>query len=189
MNFGEAINSGLTNYATFSGRAARSEFWWFFLFVIVVVNIVNFVLVAISEIFGLIILALILPHLAVTVRRLHDIGWSGWWVLLGFIPFLNFLLLVFLCFPSRPNPSSSTQQENGDVAWYHREGNLEEVTAQMEQENAQKRQESDHIHPPSSTIDQAEWRSKEREKSRVEDWDSSRPNGLNVPTVIRSKKN
>jgi uncharacterized membrane protein YhaH (DUF805 family) len=79
MNFSQAISTCLSRYATFSGRASRPEFWWFFLFQILVsvaASMVGDTIAALAS------LALLLPALAVGTRRLHDIGKSGWWQLL-----------------------------------------------------------------------------------------------------------
>lgn len=79
--FGEAISTCLNKYATFSGRASRSEYWYFYLFCILIGLISGFIEVAGSPaVSGLISLALVLPSLAVTVRRLHDTNRSGWWL-------------------------------------------------------------------------------------------------------------
>ncbi|WP_426145570.1 DUF805 domain-containing protein [Polaromonas sp. DSR2-3-2] len=91
MNFGQAISSCLSNYATFSGRASRSEFWWFFLFQLLVMIAVSMIS---EKLPGLVNLALLLPSLAVGARRLHDIGKSGWWQLL-MISGIGFLVLLY----------------------------------------------------------------------------------------------
>ena len=91
MNFGQAISTCLLNYATFSGRAGRPEFWWFFLFQLLLMMAVS----TVSErLTGLVNIALLLPSLAVGARRLHDIGKSGWWQLL-MISGIGFLVLVY----------------------------------------------------------------------------------------------
>ncbi|MBO4530336.1 MAG: DUF805 domain-containing protein [Paludibacteraceae bacterium] len=98
-----------TNYANFSGRARRKEFWHFALinFIIclplgIIVNILqrtgepggSFMLAAI--IILIIALALVIPSLAVGVRRLHDINKSGWWMLINLVPYVgSFILLYF----------------------------------------------------------------------------------------------
>jgi uncharacterized membrane protein YhaH (DUF805 family) len=94
MTFGESISKCLSNYANFEGRATRPEYWWFMLF--------TFLLQAggsiISEMLaGLIGLALLLPSLAAGARRLHDVGRSGWWLLIGFIPLIGLLVLIYWC--------------------------------------------------------------------------------------------
>jgi uncharacterized membrane protein YhaH (DUF805 family) len=89
MNFGEALKSGFNKYATFAGRAPRSEFWYWTLFSVLVAiasGIIDRELV--DSDYGLVqpltSLALFLPSLAVGVRRLHDIDRSGWWILIAF---------------------------------------------------------------------------------------------------------
>jgi uncharacterized membrane protein YhaH (DUF805 family) len=91
MTFGQAILSCLRNYATFSGRASRSELWWFFLFQILASLAASMV----SQTLGsLVNLALFLPALAVGARRLHDIGKSGWWLLL-MLTGIGLLVLIY----------------------------------------------------------------------------------------------
>jgi uncharacterized membrane protein YhaH (DUF805 family) len=91
MNFGQAISTCFSKYATFSGRASRPEFWWFFLFQILV-SIAASMLGDIVA--GLVSLALLLPALAVGARRLHDIGKTGWWQLV-MLTGIGFLLLIY----------------------------------------------------------------------------------------------
>lgn len=117
MSFTEAIRSVLSQYVGFTGRARRSEFWWWFLFVFlvgIVAGILDQLLgTTVGEGFnqtGVIAivtsLALILPNLAVAVRRLHDTGRSGWWVLIGLIPVIGFIvLIVFYVQDSQPGPN------------------------------------------------------------------------------------
>lgn len=109
-------------YATFSGRAQRMEYWTFFF-----VNFAIFILLGIlgtvpgfetaaAIVYLLFLIATFLPSLAVAVRRLHDIGRSGWWVLLAFIPIIGTItLIVMLVFDSQegeniygPNPKALT---------------------------------------------------------------------------------
>ena len=91
MNFGQAISSCLSKYATFTGRASRSEFWWFFLFQILISLAGGMLGDVIS---GLIALGLVLPSLAVGTRCLHDIGKSGWWQLL-MLTGIGLLVLIY----------------------------------------------------------------------------------------------
>lgn len=92
MTFGSAITTCLQNFANFSGRAGRPEYWWFILFwflLLVVGGIVN-------EFLGtLFFILLLLPNLAVSVRRLHDIGKSGWWLAISLIPVIGPLILLY----------------------------------------------------------------------------------------------
>ena len=99
MGFGDAVRSCLRNYVGFSGRARRSEFWFFVLFsmlVQVVFAVVDLVLLGVGDgAFGAIAsLALLLPSLAVGVRRLHDVGRSGWWMLIILVPLIGVILLL-----------------------------------------------------------------------------------------------
>jgi uncharacterized membrane protein YhaH (DUF805 family) len=122
MPFQDAVRICLQRkYVDFTGRARRSEYWFFFLFT-VLAGIVGGILDGIfrlrggpygstGPIQGLIQLALLLPSLAVGARRLHDTGRSGWWLLIGLIPIVGWIiLLVFFVQDSQqdnqygPNP-------------------------------------------------------------------------------------
>lgn len=86
MNIVEAVTSVLKNFANFDGRARRSEYWWFFLASI----LVRIPLQLMSDTLGIIAgLALLIPSIAVAVRRMHDVGKSGWFCL---IPIYNIIL-------------------------------------------------------------------------------------------------
>lgn len=123
-------------YAKFDGRARRKEYWMFNLFSGLIVLAVYIVLVIFIAFFAVIkesfdsdalmrlplsilavilmvtLISLVIPTWAVTIRRLHDIGKSGWWILIGFIPYIGpIVLLVFCCLDSEsgtnkygPNP-------------------------------------------------------------------------------------
>ncbi len=108
MTFFESIRSALTKYATFSGRACHSEYWWFVLFTVlvdVVTTVLDMVLGTwsweggIGAIEFLARTALLLPSIAVAIRRLHDAGWSGWWLLTIVPPFF----FVFMKGDDGPN--------------------------------------------------------------------------------------
>lgn len=107
LSFGEAVRSALNKYATFSGRARRSEYWWFIVFNWIVLAAAIFL----DNMFGLTFgylpygllyvlagLALVIPGLAIMVRRLHDINKSGWLILLSLIPIVGaIVLIVWFC--------------------------------------------------------------------------------------------
>ncbi|HFF2828911.1 TPA: DUF805 domain-containing protein [Stenotrophomonas maltophilia] len=102
----------LKRYTQFSGRASRSEYWWFQLFMMmftVPLNVLGFIaghinstsLALVSSGLTLAVwLALALPLIAVTIRRLHDTDRSGWWLLLMLVPFAGLAVLVFMLLPS-----------------------------------------------------------------------------------------
>jgi len=108
MRFAEAIKSFWTKYATFKGRSRRSEYWWIQLFLVLsnlavaaidlaLMNgdVERFIANGGGGIVGLVwILVTIVPALAVLVRRLHDSGKSGWWVLIGFVPLVGAIVLL-----------------------------------------------------------------------------------------------
>lgn len=109
MSFADAVRTVLSKYATFSGRARRSEYWWFALFagiVYIVAGIIDAVIG--NAVLGYIVmLALLLPSLAVTVRRLHDTGRTGWWILIGIVPLIGaIVLLVFEVQDSQPGANN-----------------------------------------------------------------------------------
>ncbi|MFY9892881.1 MAG: DUF805 domain-containing protein [Xanthobacteraceae bacterium] len=108
MNFGQAISSGFSNYVNFSDRAIRSEYWYWVLFVClaeVVTSIIDYA-IGFQVTTGLFGLAVILPGLAVSVRRLHDLDRTGWWLLLGFIPLIgSIILIVWFCTRGTPGPN------------------------------------------------------------------------------------
>ena len=94
MNLQQSITSVYSKYATFTGRASRSEFWWYQLFNVVIIGIpITFVSEALESAWSL---ANLVPSLAVTWRRLHDIDKSGWWQIapLAGLPF--FILTMVL---------------------------------------------------------------------------------------------
>ncbi len=104
MDFMQAVKTVLNNYANFDGRSGRAEFWWWIL-----AYIVGYVLVtAVSRTFGMggllgwvYWLALVVPNVAVGIRRFHDIGKPALWVILLFIPLVNLVIaLIFLTKPS-----------------------------------------------------------------------------------------
>ena len=94
MNFQQAVTTCFSNYVNFDGRAIRSEYWYWVLFVFVVSAILNVVSVKLGLVFSV---ATFLPSIAVTIRRLHDTGRSGWWWLVALVPLVGWIiLLVFM---------------------------------------------------------------------------------------------
>lgn len=112
MDFMTAVRTCFSKYVGFSGRGRRSEFWYFVLFTFLV-GIVTSILDAVlgtgyDDTTGGLVntlgsLVLFLPSLAVGVRRLHDTGRSGWWILIGIIPIVGWILLiVWYCTDTKP---------------------------------------------------------------------------------------
>ena len=107
----------LKKYAVFSGRARRKEYWMFFLFNIIIFIALGVIetIVGINPVLTLFyMLAILLPGLAVTLRRLHDTGKSGWWLLIGIVPLIGIVILVFMVQDSQagdnqygPNPKAA----------------------------------------------------------------------------------
>lgn len=100
MGFTAAIKSGFNGYVDFTGRSSRSENWWWCLFY-AIVYVVSLTLDIASD-SGLLTLitalGMLLPTLAVQVRRLHDLDKSGWWLLITLIPLIGFIVaLVWFC--------------------------------------------------------------------------------------------
>ena len=109
----------LKKYAVFSGRARRKEYWMFFLFNIIITFVLSFVegIVGSPGIIGMLYgLAVLIPGIAVSARRLHDTDRSAWWLLVGLIPLIGaIVLIVFMVQDSKPgenqygaNPKTET---------------------------------------------------------------------------------
>ena len=111
VTFKEAIVRAIQqNYCNFSGRASRSEFWWFQLFGFILSTVIGIVFCwsqdTMSIVNCIVGLALFLPSLGLTVRRLHDIDKSGWWIFIGLIPIVGWIiLLVWYCKDSQMEPN------------------------------------------------------------------------------------
>ncbi len=90
VEFGQAIKLFFINYAKFSGRASRSEFWWAFLFTSLVGLATGFI-----PVLGwLVSIGFLVPNLAIAVRRLHDTGKDWYWLFMGLIPFAGPIILI-----------------------------------------------------------------------------------------------
>jgi uncharacterized membrane protein YhaH (DUF805 family) len=111
MTFGEAIKSGFRNYATFSGRAARSEYWFWTLFAFLVgaaAGIVDGAIFSNLEtglVAPLTTLVFLLPNIAVSARRLHDLDRTGWWLLIIFTIIGVIVLLIWDCMKGTTGPN------------------------------------------------------------------------------------
>lgn len=124
MELKEAVQVCFHKYTDFNGRASRPEMWYFMLFSLGAHLLASFLdillfgraLTDIGPLYTLTFLALILPTLAVNVRRLHDTDRSGWWLLLYFLPLVGaILLIVWWCQPANPSSRYSVGTTNIDT--------------------------------------------------------------------------
>lgn len=106
VTFLEAIQLFYKRWLDFDGRSSRSEYWYAFLYLIIADVILYFIGSRwLSGLFGLIN---IIPYIAVILRRLHDIGKSGWWILVSLIPFIGQIwLLILMATPSKASSGFS----------------------------------------------------------------------------------
>ena len=109
MSFTESVQTCLSKYVVFQGRAVRSEYWWFvlayFLAYIVAVVVDNAIL-GHPILTTIVSLGSILPLLSAQVRRLHDTDRSGWWILLAFVPLIGaIVLLIWFCSAGTDGPN------------------------------------------------------------------------------------
>lgn len=105
MTFSESISICFKKYATFDGRASRSEYWWFVLFTFIASLATGIVSETLSGLFSL---AVLLPSLAVGARRLHDTDRSGWFLLLWIIPVIGWIVLVIWAIQEGKEPNRYT---------------------------------------------------------------------------------
>ena len=102
MTFVESLQICFKKYADFNGRAKRHEFWWWALFVFLISLAAQMLSNTLSM---LVSLGTLLPSLAVGARRLHDIGRSGWWQLVGLIPFLGWAVMIYWAVQDSAGPN------------------------------------------------------------------------------------
>lgn len=104
MTFVQAVKTVLANYAKFDGRSGREEFWWWFLAYIIgyaVIIVIGGAMGAKPILIFVYLAAVVVPSVAVGIRRFHDIGKPALWAILLFIPLVNLIImLIFLTKPS-----------------------------------------------------------------------------------------
>ena len=108
MDFASAIKSGFNKYVGFSGRASRSEYWFWTLFTVIASLVAGVIdgAIGLGFVGAMVSLGLFLPSLAVAVRRLHDLDRTGWWVLIAFTLIGIILLIVWDCTKGTTGPNS-----------------------------------------------------------------------------------
>jgi len=119
MNMIEAVKNVLSNYATFEGRASRSEYWWYTLAWLLIYMILIFLGVATGDsgqisglglgLLAVFLLGTIVPTISVLVRRLHDVGKSGWWYWISLVPFIGGIWLLVLTVTASDGPNEYGQ--------------------------------------------------------------------------------
>ncbi len=108
MTFLESIKTCVKKWNDFDGRASRSEYWWFAL--LMVGLLLASLLFKKSFVLLIVIIVVLVPHLSVSIRRLHDTNESGWWILVGVIPYIGWLVqIVLLALPSKDPNRFDTQ--------------------------------------------------------------------------------
>ncbi len=122
MTFMESIQTVFQKYAVFEGRARRSESWWFYLAYAIVNGVLSGIGnafsgsgfgTAVTVISGIIGLACLVPTIAVTTRRLHDTGKSGWWQLLYLTCIGSIVILIFCAMDSQPGDNQYGSNPKG----------------------------------------------------------------------------
>ena len=96
MNFIESIQTCYKRFFDFSGRASKSEYWWFQLY-----NTILYILTFVFQndlalLFSILVIANLIPVFAAGVRRVHDSNKSGWWILISFVPIIGLYIIVLL---------------------------------------------------------------------------------------------
>ena len=120
MSFVDSIKSFFANYVGFAGRARRSEYWFTVLFLFIVNAIISIIfcknpdtIKIVSSIWSLVIL---LPSIALCIRRMHDINKNGWWILIPLIPVIGWIWWIILCCQdSQPGSNQWGPNPKGDA--------------------------------------------------------------------------
>jgi uncharacterized membrane protein YhaH (DUF805 family) len=116
------------NYANFSGRDDRPQYWWFVLgifIVYIILNVLSEIAAGLTAVLALFALAMLIPSISAATRRLHDTGRSGWWQLLLLVPFIGAVVIIVLCAqPGQPQanaygppPSSAAVGPTGEPGY------------------------------------------------------------------------
>ncbi len=97
MDIQQSVKTVLANYANFNGRSSRAEFWWWLLAYFLAAVVLAFIggVLNLNFLPSLLALALLVPNIAVSVRRFHDIGMTGWWALIFIIPLVGLIAMIY----------------------------------------------------------------------------------------------
>ena len=98
----EAIKLFYQKYTDFSIRATRAEYWYVFLYIFVVSGILSWINEYLGYVFGIINFV---PNIAIAIRRMHDIGKSGWWILINLIPLIGWIWYIILAIKPSDGPN------------------------------------------------------------------------------------
>jgi uncharacterized membrane protein YhaH (DUF805 family) len=113
MDFSQAVQTCIRKYADFNGRAARPEYWWFFLFLLVVGVLLRFASPLLALVFHL---AMLVPSLAAGARRLHDTNRSGWWQLVWLVPLIGWIVMIVFLAQEGTRESNAYGTPPGEAA-------------------------------------------------------------------------
>ena len=102
MTFTESIKTCFSKFADFNGRASRSEYWWYVLFIVLTGAVLSAINRNLAALFYLVTL---LPSIAAAARRLHDTNRSGWLQLIGLIPLIGWIIMIFLLVQGPKDPN------------------------------------------------------------------------------------
>ena len=119
MNFVDSIKLGFSNYVNFTDRACRSEYWYWILFVFIGFIVAEIIDAVIGKpiFYTVFSLAVLIPNIAIGVRRLHDLDRSGWWLLISFIPLVGaIILIVWFCSKGTDGPNRFGQDRLAGMA-------------------------------------------------------------------------
>lgn len=108
VGFVESVKLFFRNYVNFKDRSSRGAYWWLVLAYLIAAIVLSLIdaMIGFSLLSNLLTLATIIPNIALSVRRLHDIDKSGWWVLIGLIPLVGWIvLIVWACRPGQRAPN------------------------------------------------------------------------------------
>lgn len=121
VGFADAVKLFFSNYANFKGRSTRSEYWWWSLAVFItsfvlmmsLMFVEGVVVYLIAGVMVLYLLAIVVPNIALSIRRLHDVGKSGWWFLINLVPFVGGI--VFFVISLMPSDGANKWGEPAKV--------------------------------------------------------------------------